>query len=230
MILLLKIIFVKRRLFCCLLFLMAACTNEKYHDIKVPAKENLKIKELNIEEDFKAISQVKQYVNQGDLILRTGRDFASDIMRRVSITDKTYSHCGIASFENDTLFVYHAIGGEWNRDQKLRRDPFEFFCNPYENKGFGIFRYGLSRDEKTKLFTTIRNFYNAGIVFDMQFDLETNDSMYCSELVYKTIETATGHRIKIPLDSLNSKKFVPIDNLFINPFCKEITRTKFLQE
>ncbi len=230
MIHLLKIISIKRRLFCCLLFFMAACGNKKDVGIKGSLKENLIKKELNIDKDFKAISMAKQYVKQGDLILRTGRDFTSDMMRRVSITDKTYSHCGIASFENDTLFVYHAIGGEWNRDQKLRRDPFELFCNPYENKGFGIFRYALSRDEQLKVFTLMRNYYKDGIMFDMRFDLDTNDRMYCSEFVYKAIETATGRKIKIPVDTLNSIKFVAVDNLFINPFCKQIKRVKFIKE
>lgn len=230
MIHLLKIIFVKRRLFCCLLFFIASCSNKKDNDINGSSKKNSIKVELNIDEDFKAISQAKQYVKQGDLILRTGRDFTSDMMRRVSITDKTYSHCGIASFENDSLFVYHAIGGEWNRDQKLRRDSFELFCNPYENKGFGIFRYDLSRDEQLKVFTLIRNFYNNGIMFDMQFDLDTNDKMYCSEFVYKIIETTTGNKTKIPVDTLNSIKFIAIDNLFINPFCKQIKRVKFQQE
>jgi Permuted papain-like amidase enzyme, YaeF/YiiX, C92 family len=226
----LKIISIKRRLFCCLLFFMTACTNKKDNNINGSAKENLIKQELNINKDFKGISQAKQYVKQGDLILHTGRDFTSDIMRRVSKTDKTFSHCGIASYENDTLFVYHAIGGEWNPDQKLRRDPFEFFCNPYENKGFGIYRYLLNRDEQLKVFTLIRKNYNNGVMFDMRFDLETNDRMYCSEFVYKTIETATGHKIKIPVDTLNSKKFVAIDNLFINPFCKQIKRVKFQKE
>lgn len=225
-----KIISLKRRLYCCLLFFMAACSHKKDIAINVSAKESLIKRELHIDRDFESISQAKEYVIQGDLILRTGKDFTSDMMRRVSKTNKTYSHCGIASFENDTLFVYHAIGGEWNRDQKLRRDPFELFCNPYENKGFGIFRYGLSRDEQLKVFNIIRIFYNAGIMFDMQFDLDTDDRMYCSEFIYKTIETATGYKIKIPVDTFNSIKFVAVDNLFINPFCKQIKRVTFLQE
>ncbi len=225
-----KILYIKRRLYCCLLFFMASCSQKKVIDIRSFAKENVIKKDLNINEDFKAITNAKQYVKQGDLVLRTGRDFTSDIMRRLSIADKTYSHCGIASFENDTLFVYHAIGGEWNPDQKLRRDPFDFFCNSYENRGFGIFRYELSRNEQLKVLALTRNFYKDGIKFDMQFNLDTNDRMYCSEFVYKTIETAAGHRIKIPLDTLNSTKFIAIDNLFVNPFCKEIKRVRFPDE
>ncbi len=224
-----KIIFIKRRLFCCLFFLIASCGVKKNDTKNLPSENSVK-REMEIGAALTAISQAKQYVKQGDLILRTGRDFTSDIMRRVSLKDKTYSHCGIASFENDSLFVYHSIGGEWNPDQKLRRDRFEFFCNPYENRGFGIFRYQLSHDEQVKVFELVRNFYNQGVIFDMQFNLDTNDKMYCSEFVYKTIEMATNDKIKIALDTFNSQKFIAVDNLFINPFCKQIKSVKFQQQ
>ena len=222
-----KIVYTKRRLLCCLLFFVASCGAKKDNYAKFSIQENSTENDAKSAEDFKMIANAKRYVKQGDLILRTGRDFTSDIMRRMSLTDKTYSHCGIASFENDTLFVYHAIGGEWNPDQKLRRDPFEFFCNPFENRGFGIFRYDLNGTEQQKLFTVIRNFYNKGITFDMQFDLSTEDRMYCSEFAYKAIEAATGNKIKIPTDTLHSIKFVAVDNLFINPFCRQVKRIKF---
>lgn len=225
-----KIVYTKRRLLCCLLFFVASCGAKKDNVEKLSIKENSTENEAKDAEDFNIITNAKKYVKQGDLILRTGRDFTSDVIRRMSLADKTYSHCGIASFENDTLFVYHAIGGEWNPDQKLRRDPFDFFCNPFENRGFGIFRYDLNDTGQQKLLTVIRNFYNKGIMFDMQFDLSTDDRMYCSEFVYKTIEASAGNKIKIPIDTLHSIKFVTVDNLFINPFCKQVKRIKFSRQ
>ena len=226
----LEIILIKRWLFCCLFFLVAACSHRNENQINDFEKIKLINQEQRYNRDLRTIVQAEKNVKQGDLILRTGRDFTSDIMRRVSTKDKTYSHCGLASFEHDTLFVYHAIGGEWNPDQKLRRDPFELFCNPYESKGFGIYRYQLNRNEQLQIVNLIRNSYIKGIMFDMQFNLDSNDRMYCSEFVYKTIERATGYEIKIPVDTFNSLKFVAVDNLFINPFCKEVKRVKFQTE
>ena len=34
-------------------------------------------------------------------------------------------------------------------------------------------------------------------MFDMQFDLASNDRMYCTEFVYKAIEEATGNKITL---------------------------------
>ncbi len=146
MIFILKIINTKRRLLCCLLFFLISCSSENHQkDLPSQLAESVGQQE-KIEEDIRGLIAIKKYVQQGDLIMRTGKDFTSELMRLSSVNDKTYSHCGIAIFENDSLFVYHALGGEWNPDQKLRRDAFEVFCNSYENRGIGIFRYTLNKN------------------------------------------------------------------------------------
>ncbi len=149
------------------------------------------------------------------------------MMRRLSQKDKTYSHCGIAEWEKDTLFVYHALGGELNPDQKIRRDPFRLFCNPYENRGFGVFRYKINDQQQKNIGNIARTFYADNIKFDLLFDLESDDKMYCSEFVYKTIERATGDSIKPGTTTFNHKKFIAVDNLFVNSFCTQIERVVF---
>ena len=173
------------------------------------------------------IIKMKPLIEAGDLILRTGKDFTSETLRQFSNFDKTYSHCGIASMEHDTLFVYHALGGEWNPDQKLRRDPIELFCNPQENRGFGIFTYNLRNSEKYNLDSIVRCWYQKGYTFDMSFDLKTDDRLYCAEFAYKAIENATASRISFSFSKINKFEFVAVDNLFHNPFCSEKARVRF---
>jgi hypothetical protein len=194
----------------------------------LPVSKNDSIEEeREITAAFNTIYKNAAAVKQGDLIMRTGRDFTSEAMRQLSLKDKTYSHCGIASIEHDSIFVYHSIGGEWNPDQKLRRDPFDVFCNPFENRGFGIFRYNLTAKENSDLLNIVQNFYKEAIMFDMKFDLSSNERMYCSEFVYKSIEEAYQNRISLPTTTINHIKFIAPDNLYINPKCVEIKRVIF---
>jgi hypothetical protein len=217
----------KRWQSCCLLFFLIACHSQSRYDTFTVTKTDSQKEERNVTTALESIYQYKKMVKTGDLVVRTGKDFTSETMRLLSTKDKTYSHCGIASIENDTLFVYHSIGGEWNPDQKLRRDPFEIFCNPYENRGFGIFRYKITSGEDVNLIKAVHKFYNKKIMFDLQFNLESDDRMYCSEFVYKAIEQATANKIVLPTTTINHTKFIAIDNLFINPFCSEIKRIVF---
>ena len=212
----------------CLLFLaMAACQAKSHYSSLIPSKGDSIKEEQKITAALDAIYRNKKMVKQGDLIVRTGRDFTSETMRQLSSQDKTYSHCGIASIEHDSLFVYHSIGGEWNPDQKLRRDPFEIFCNPFENRGFGIFRYKLSPEENARLISVVQKFYKQGIMFDMQFDLASDERMYCTEFVYKAVEEASHNKISLSTTTFNHLKFVAPDNLFINPACIELKRVIF---
>jgi hypothetical protein len=201
-----------------------ACHTQKENAVHPDiAKKDSVIEYKNAALVFVQINNVQQSVQSGDLILRTGRDYTSEVMRRLSRHDKTYSHCGIASIENDSVFVYHAIGGEWNPDQKLRRDLFALFCNPYENRGFGIYRYSFNNEQKKEILQNARKFYKAGIMFDMQFNLDTDDRMYCSEFVYKAIKPA----LKLKTTTINHITFVAIDNLFPDTDCNEIKRVRF---
>lgn len=221
------LIFFKRWPLCYLLFLAFACASQKEKENSFDTKRDSVAEEKKINNAFLQINEATKTVNAGDLILRTGKDFISDVMRKLSQHDKTYSHCGIANWENDTLFVYHALGGEFNPDQKIRRDAFEFFCNPYQNRGFGIFRYKINPGQQKNIIQLAKQYYSQQIMFDMQFDLETNDRMYCSEYVYKSIVTATSGATTINTTTLNKIQFIAVDNLFINPNCEEIKRIKF---
>ena len=212
---------------CCLLFFIMACGSKSHYDTVAPSKSDSIAEEQKITAALDTIYQNQKMVQQGDLIVRTGRDFTSETMRQLSAKDKTYSHCGIASVEHDSIFVYHSIGGEWNPDQKLRRDPFEIFCNPFENRGFGIFRYKLSPVENAKLKSVVQSFFAKGIMFDMQFDLASDERMYCTEFIYKAVEEASHHKIVFSTTLVNHIKFVATDNLFMNPACIEIKRVVF---
>lgn len=204
----------------CLLIFLVSCgaVPEKLPDSDESEVENLRIEQAKI-----SILQQQANVQTGDLIMRTGNDFTSDVMRKLSLGDKTYSHGGIASLENDTLFVYHAMGGEWNPDKKIRRDPFILFCNPYENRGFGIFRYQLSDIKMAGFLSRVMSYYHKGIAFDMKFDLASDDKMYCTEYIYKALDQI----IPIPTTTINGIEYIAPDNLYTISKCSVIKQIDF---
>ena len=218
---------VLRWLLSCLLLFMIGCENKSGNNqIKLTGIESLDLIPKNIKARA-TIKHSKKIIRQGDMILRTGNDFTSESLRRLSLNDKTYSHCGIASIENDTIYVYHSLGGEWNPDERLRKDPVELFCNPEENRGFGIFSFNFDARQKHTLDSLLQSWHKKGLMFDMQFDLTTDDRMYCTELVSKAIKIATDANISFATTTLNNFKFVSIDNLFLHKNCIEKQRFRY---
>lgn len=205
----------------CLFFLLCSCGNTSDYQTLVITKEDT-IKEIKkTDRAFIQIDSAKALIATGDLIVRTGNDFTSESLRSLNQRDKTYSHCGIASIEHDSLFIYHALGGEWNPDQKIRRDAFVFFAEPYSNRGIGIYRYQFKASEIQNLMVTVKKLYQLGIMFDMKFDLESNDRMYCAEFVYKAYTMGSKGKLHFNTSHIGNFTFIGVDDLFLQPLCKQ---------
>ena len=203
----------------CLIFFTMSCQSSLVTKALPPITEDTVAKKQFIARAFTQIAVVKKMIHSGDLITRTGNDFTSQGLKTLNRRNKTFSHCGIASVEHDTVFVYHALGGEWNRDQKIRRDRFEIFTEPYSNNEIGIFSFKVSDTMLKKIITVTKDFYAEGIMFDMDFDLKTDDRMYCAEFVYKTLLKATDGKLVFPLSHIGHFEFIGVDDIFLHPLC-----------
>jgi Permuted papain-like amidase enzyme, YaeF/YiiX, C92 family len=192
------------------------------------------------------IEEGRSLLKEGDLVVRLNRDPSSRFIKYFNHKDKNFSHSGIVLFENGYPYVYHIIDGEENPDQKMRKDSLNLFCNPRKNIAYGIYRYDMSAGEIWKLKVIVHEWYARGIRFDSAFSLATDDRMYCSEMISKAVTAATGKRIFIepvhltvveasfltvhthlPLSYTNNLPMIPIDALYINPFCHLIKKYEY---
>jgi len=203
----------------CLIVFAVSCENTSSYNSYIPTKEDSVKRIAVIKKAYIQIAGIKSSVKNGDLITRTGNDFTSESLRSLNQRDKSYSHCGIASIEHDSVFVYHALGGDFNPDQKIRRDPLELFAEPYSNKGIGIFRFMVADSIKNNFVSVAKELFKKGVMFDMDFDLKTDDRMYCAEFVYKTFVKASYEKLQFNHSHINSFEFIGVDDIFLNPLC-----------
>ena len=192
----------------------------------------------NYFDPYAMIRDGQTLLKEGDLVVRLNQDPASQFIKNVNRNDKSYSHAGIVLLENGYPYIYHIVNGEENPDEKLRKDSLIRFCHPRKNIAYGIFRYEMEVGEIKRLKNLIHEWYAKGVQFDLKFDLKTNNQMYCSEMIRKVVAYATGKRILIqtiklsnreagifsvymhlPLSYTSRLNVVPIDNLYINPYC-----------
>ncbi|MBL7766338.1 MAG: hypothetical protein JNJ58_09610 [Chitinophagaceae bacterium] len=158
----------------------------------------------------------KVLLSDGCIVLRTGNDVISSMFAQLNKTDKTFSHCGIAFRENNRWMVYHSIGGEDNPDEKLRLDTYEQFVRPDHNLGFGICRYNLNPAQIEKLHQIVLDFHHRQIPFDMEFDLATDQRLYCAEMIYKAFHQALAPDTLFEVTQHKAFRYVSTDNIFVN--------------
>jgi hypothetical protein len=219
-----SLVFFQRQFFnclCALLFLVScqpAANNQ--------ADEN--ILKVRIDKADKCIDSAKFLIKDYDIITRTGTDFTSRGLRNLCFTDQSYSHCGIAHYENDTLFIYHAVGGESSPDEALHRDLLEVYASGSDNEGLGIFRFNLpDASVKYRIDSLIKLYYAEKIKFDLQFDLSTDDKMYCAEFVAKVFSRAFKIQNMFATHTIQHKEYLAPDDIYLHKECREVKRFSY---
>lgn len=165
-------------------------------------------------ENLRAVDSAIHLLRDGDLALRTGADATSVMLRQMNQRDRRYSHCGLVFIENGYPFVYHSIGGEDNPDAALRRDSACVFFSPRSNERLGVARLQLSAQQFSRLHRIARRYWKARIPFDMDFDLGSDDRLYCAEFVYKAVREATCDTGYFQRSQILEKTYVAVDNLY----------------
>lgn len=159
----------------------------------------------------------------GDLIVRLGRGFVSDALLSFSTKNPEYSHSGILEVENNgKVYVYHAIGGEENVSNKAKKERIELFCHPSAVHKFAIFRYDLPDSVLQDFVGRMRGYYDAGMEFDLDFDMNTLDKMYCSEMIYYAMDSAMKGNSFLQLSHVLEKPYMAIDDLYLNDYASPI--------
>jgi hypothetical protein len=214
-------------------------------------KELHTVSSSDIAERWISVKTLADSVIEGDLVVRCGNDFTSESLKDFSQTEKLYSHSGIAFIHNGSMYVYSNMAGDLNPDEVMRRDPLDSFLTPENNIAIGLNRYQLTKNETDILKSIVLNHFENKLRFDMNFDLSTDDKMYCVEMIAKSVVEATAGRIRftksmvndelrkkylkmaiqknvLPTpEAANQREYLAIDNLYLNPECREIKKIVF---
>ncbi len=216
------------RLFSCLIFLFLIGCNrrEPVQHWQPTAADTLKL-QREIHDGYVEINKLLPTLHNGDIVTREGNDFTSQGLKSLNQRDRTYSHIGIISVEKDSVFVYHALGGQWNPDEKLMRENILSFADPYSNNKLGFFRFNINNDSIENVVRLTKDWYKKGLQFDMDFDLSTKDKMYCAEFVYNAFQDGTHELLSFPLSQLKNFTFVGVDDIFLHHACSSIAQISY---
>lgn len=196
----------KRLYFFLFLIVWASCTSNPKQ-----TKVGLTVK------DSAAAASIIDSIGHAALAFRKGNDITSNMLAQLNITDKRFSHIGICFVEEGKAMVYHSLGAEYGTNQFLRKDDAATFFNLENNMAIGFAKMNLSSSEIDTLHQLLQNWYAQKIPFDMSFNLQTDDSLYCSEMVAKALMTAIP-KIHIPVTDTFNRSYYGVDNISSQPF------------
>ncbi len=191
------------------------------------------------------IDSLEEVAQEGDLIVRLGDDMLSYSIRFLSQKDPAFSHTGIVIVKGGKKLVCHIYPDEIGADT-IRYDPIDSFANPSKNLQCGLYRYALSEMEQRDFLLVLADYHKQRVHFDRLYDLKSDDKVYCSEMIAKSLSRSTAGRIVIeqskvprkmlPLMSsyfkneniskkqLSEDRYIAIDDLYLHPACRQIKK------
>jgi hypothetical protein len=175
--------------------------------------------------NLNAIDSFYNLLQPGDIVFRRGADAISDLFCKMNQKDNSFSHLGIVLAQNDSLFVFHSIGGEDNPDEKIRKENFPSFVTPHLNIGLGFMRMPIGNSELRQLDSIVKAWYFQKRTFDMKFNLNTDDKLYCAEFVYKAFRYAKKDSTLFSTSKANKLFYIAPDNIFLDS--NAITKGKY---
>lgn len=185
------------------------------------------LKRKNNPWNISVVDSTNKLLRTGDLVVRRGDDMTSYMLSRLNINDKKYSHCGIVVIESGNPYVYHSIGGEDNPDEKLRKDSASIWFSPANNMEYAAYRYNFSDSIIDKVISSVEILYKEQIMFDMDFDLKTDERLYCSEMVYKSLLRSIGSSLEIKPHKHFGYTYVGVDDLYLNTHARPVCQIRF---
>jgi len=128
----------------------------------------------------------------GDLVFRRGRSPESHAVL-IGSPGNAFSHVGMVVREQGQAWVIHAVPGEnGNGPDFIRRESLAEFLAFKKASRFAVYRADFPDSIRTRAADAALSFFREQRLFDNRYDLETDDRLYCTELVLKAFGQANA--------------------------------------
>jgi uncharacterized protein YycO len=160
---------------------------------------------------FKRIILIQDYLDaltseaqDGDIICRLGDRTWSLYFKGLSKRDKRFSHLGIIHRKDEAIMVINAEGRAWAGKDYVNEVALREFIVPARMIGL----YRLDSADGKAIAEQALNML--GKPFDWDFDLDTADKLYCTELLYAVLKETTP---EIELETVHAfrRDIVPLE-------------------
>jgi hypothetical protein len=172
--------------------LISSCNTKKAPSV-IAAEQQA---ESTLQNNRKADS-LASLLREGDIVARSGTTWDSQQIKDFQLLNKTFTHIGVATRQNGAWVVYHVTGRDSTyKDDHMLFEPLANFLNPALCDTIGLFRFKLlDSAANAGLVAFAKGCYDRRVVFDYFFDIKTDSSMTCSELVAKAVTKVSNGAI-----------------------------------
>lgn len=159
----------------------------------------------------------------GDILFVRGTSCRSKLVLLFNLNCHGFSHVGLVHMLNGAAHIVHAFPGD-KRDDKgsVRIDTLTNFFASGDFAAAALYRVTPSWYETAKKASAIaEKFADAEVPFDHDFDLQSPEKLYCTELVWVCYKNAG---LDLLADRRSKKRFILPSNIIESSSIAEVQR------
>ncbi|KZX53872.1 hypothetical protein A3711_02730 [Erythrobacter sp. HI00D59] len=132
------------------------------------------------------------------------------------------THVGVVDLaEEGQAYVIHAVPAEGEQEGKVRRQSFREFVDQDRASALIIYRPNLEEASLRRAVHIAEGYAKSDISFDDDFDLASDDALYCTELIWKAFLAAGVHlqpiRSQVTFPGMSGEYIFPADIMSMIP-------------
>lgn len=152
-------------------------------------------------------------LENGDIIYRLGDGIFSQYFKLTSKHEQLYSHSGIAVIHGSTISVIHSEASEITGIGKVKSEPISKFMRNISV--WAIYRVDTTQHVRNNIASIATEYATKNTPFDTDFNLESDDKLYCTELVALCINKAMQRQLIRPTGLLRGNRYYSVDDTYL---------------
>ena len=163
-----------------------------------------------------------EMMRDGDIILRHGYGFVSDLITETLSEKTNVSHCAIFVKNDTSMHVIHSVSQSLSDYDGVQMQDLKRFINDSKKNSVIVLRYKTQQNEDPSLISKNAHYYlDKKVPFDNNFDITDSTEFFCSELLWKVFLNAYNVDIFEDKYGMSNNEFLKFD-VFTNPKYFEI--------
>jgi len=161
-------------------------------------------------------------LQDGDILLRHGYGFVSDMIVKTLKEDFSISHCAILVKDDSAFNVIHSVSQSLSEFDGVQIQDLRRFVNDSKKNSLIVLRYKNSNGEDRESISQRARYYlERQVPFDNSFDINDTTRYFCTELIWKIFLDAFNIDIFEKKYGLGGTEFLKFD-IFFDPDLFEI--------
>lgn len=162
------------------------------------------------------VEEARAEARAGDVLFKSGDGFWGVMAARFSRENQGFGHVGLVVAGKDgALAVIHAGGDPMAGDGRVQAASLDDFLR--RSTSAALYRPLLDEPALALVLAYAEGALARGAPFDAAFSLDTEEALYCTELVWRALTAAAGEDAAPRKTERVGRLFVAIDDLQASP-------------